>query len=145
MVAMIVVDVNLLLCAVISGFPQHQAARDWWEHLLNGAAEVGLASPAVFGFLRIATNPRVLATPMSIAAAVGHVRTWFDRPNVRLLVPGPGHQDIAFDLLAGIGTAGNLTTDAQLAAYALELDAEIHSSDTDFARFAGLRWVNPLA
>lgn len=142
---MIVVDVNLLLYAVISGFPQHQAARAWWEELLSGSAEVGLSGPAVFGFLRIATNPRVLTVPMSIEEATGHVRGWLDRPNVRFLVPGVQHLDLALDLLAAVGTAGNLTTDAQLAAYALELDAEMHSNDTDFARFAGLRWVNPLA
>jgi predicted nucleic acid-binding protein len=59
---MIVVDVNLLLYAVISGFPQHEPARSWWEETLNGSQEVGLTSPAVFGFLRIATNPRVLTT-----------------------------------------------------------------------------------
>ena len=142
---MIVVDVNLLLYAVISGFPQHPAAQEWWEEQLNGTAEVGLSAPSVFGFLRIATNRRVLARPMSIDEAIGHVRAWLDRPNVHFLVPGARHLDLAFGLLAGVGTAANLTTDAQLAAYALEQDAEMHSNDTDFARFAGLRWVNPLA
>lgn len=142
---MIVVDVNLLLYAVISGFPQHQAARTWWEQQLNGQAEVGLAGPAVFGFLRIATNPRVLVTPMSIDAAIGHVRSWLSRPNVRFLVPGTRHLDLALELLAGVGTAANLTTDAQLAAHALEMDADMCSNDTDFARFSDLRWVNPLA
>lgn len=142
---MIVVDVNLLLYAVISGFPQHQAARKWWEQQLNGEAEVGLAGPAVFGFLRIATNPRVLVTPMSIEEAIGHVRSWLSRPNVRFLVPGTRHLDLALELLAGAGTAANLTTDAQLAAHAIEMDADMCSNDTDFARFSDLRWVNPLA
>jgi uncharacterized protein len=142
---MIVVDVNLLLYAVISGFPQHQAARNWWEQQLNGQAEVGLAAAAIFGFLRIATNPRVLVAPMSIEEAIGHVRSWLSRPNVLFLVPGSRHLDLALELLAGVGTAGNLTTDARLAAYALELDADMCSNDTDFARFSDLRWVNPLA
>jgi predicted nucleic acid-binding protein len=53
--------------------------------------------------------------------------------------------DIAFGLLRSVGTGGNLTTGAQLAALALEYDAEIHSNDTDFGRFPGLRWSNPLA
>lgn len=142
---MIVVDVNLLLYAVISGFRQHQAARKWWEQQLNGQAEVGLAGPAVFGFLRIATNPRVLVTPMSIDEAIGHVRSWLSRPNVRFLVPGTRHLDLALELLSGVGTAANLTTDAQLAAHAIEMDADMCSNDTDFARFSDLRWVNPLA
>jgi predicted nucleic acid-binding protein len=52
---------------------------------------------------------------------------------------------MAFGLLEAAGTAGNLTTDAQLAAYAIDLDAEVHSNDSDFGRFPELRWVNPLA
>ena len=141
---MIVVDVNLLLYAVISGFPQHESARTWWEEELNGPREIGLASPALFGFLRVATNPRVLTVPMAITVAIAHVTSWLEQPNVRFLVPGSRHLDLAFELLAGIGTAGNLTTDVQLAAYAIELDAELHSNDSDFGRFKALRWINPL-
>jgi len=44
-----------------------------------------------------------------------------------------------------VGTGGNLTTDVQLAAYAFEYDADMFSNDTDFARFPGLRWHNPLS
>jgi uncharacterized protein len=140
----IVVDVNMLLYAVISGFPQHEAARAWWEDTLNGPAEVGLSGPAVFGFLRISTNPRVLASPLSVEEATGYVTEWLDLPNVCLLAPGPRHLEIAFGLLRAAGTAGNLTTDAQLAALAIEHEAEMCSNDTDFGRFEGLRWVNPL-
>jgi len=141
---MIVVDVNLLLYAVISGFPQHEPARAWWEETLNGSQEVGLTSPAVFGFLRIATNPRVLTNPMPVANAIGHVRRWLDQPNVRFLVPGSQHLELAFEMLEAAGTAGNLTTDVQLAAFALEQEAELNSNDSDFGRFSALRWVNPL-
>ncbi len=35
-------------------------------------------------------------------------------------------------------------TDVQLAAFAFEYDADMFSNDTDFARFPGLRWRNPL-
>ena len=141
---MIVVDVNLLLYAVISGFPQHERARAWWEEALNSSREVGLSSAAVFGFLRIATNPRVLTDPMPVGTALGHVRRWLDQPNVRFVVPGNRHLELAFEMLAAAGTAGNLTTDVQLAALALEQDAELNSNDSDFGRFKVLRWVNPL-
>jgi uncharacterized protein len=120
------------------------APRAWREETLNGGGEVGLTSPAVFGFLRIATNPRVLTNPMPVATATGHVRRWLDQPNVRLLVPGSRHLDLAFEMLADIGTAGNLTTDVQLAAFALEQEAELSSNDSGFGRFKDLRWVNPL-
>lgn len=142
---MIVVDVNLLLYAVVSSFPQHDRARSWWERCLNSTAEVGLAAPALFGFLRLTTSARVLVTPLTVHAATQYARDWVDQPNVRFLLPGPRHLDIAFELLEGLGTAGNLTTDVQLAALAIEYEGELHSNDTDFGRFTGLRWVNPLS
>lgn len=141
---MIVPDVNLLLYAVISGFPQHARARAWWERTVNSAARVGVTPPAVFGFLRIATNLRILDSPLAVDEAIGYVRGWLAEPNVDFLTPGPDHLDIAFDLLQEIGTAGNLTTDVELAAAAIECHGELHSNDTDFARFANLHWVNPL-
>lgn len=141
---MIVPDVNLLLYAVIDGFPQHNEARDWLETAINGPVQVGLTGPAVFGFLRISTNPRVLESPLPVGTAIGYVEGWLDRSNVEFLRPGPRHLQIAFELLTTIGTAGNLTTDVQLAAYAIELDAELCSNDADFGRFPQLRWTNPL-
>ncbi|GDY31243.1 type II toxin-antitoxin system VapC family toxin [Gandjariella thermophila] len=141
---MIVPDVNLLLYAVISGFPQHSRARSWWEQTVNSTTRIGLAYPALFGFLRISTNARVLESPLAAADAVAYVDDWLAQPNVDLLVPNPRHLDIALGLLRDIGTAGNLTTDVQLAAHAIEHDAEMHSNDSDFARFPNLKWVNPL-
>ena len=141
---MIVPDINLLLYAVITSFPQHPKAREWWERTVNTAPEIGLAAPALFGFLRLVTNPHVLETPLRVEAALAYVRDWLEQPNVQFLNPGTRHLEIAFGMLESIGTARNLTTDVQLAAHATELDAELHSNDTDFGRFAGLRWVNPL-
>lgn len=141
---MSIVDVNLLLYAVITGFPQHRAANAWFEGILNGTAPLGLTSPAIFGFLRLSTNARVIASPLPVESAVGYVNDWLARPNVEFIRPGPRHLEISFELLTGIGTAGNLTTDVQLAAYAIERDAELCSNDTDFGRFPRVRWVNPL-
>jgi toxin-antitoxin system PIN domain toxin len=140
----IVPDVNLLLYANFSGFTQHAAALRWWEELLNGQTEVGMAGPAVFGFIRLATNPRVFDKPMAASAAVKLVEGWLAAPAVHFLLPGPRHLEIAFRLLRGLGTAGNLTTDVQLAALAIEYQAELHSNDGDFGRFPQLRWIDPL-
>ncbi|WP_336087092.1 type II toxin-antitoxin system VapC family toxin [Nocardia sp. SSK8] len=141
---MIVPDVNLLLYATISVYPQHEAAKSWWEDAINSGEEIGLAAPAVFGFIRIATNPRVMSPPMSIDTALDFVSDWLRQPNVSHVVPGPRHLEIAFELLRKEGTGANLTTDAQLAALAIEYDAEMVSNDSDFARFGQLRWRNPL-
>lgn len=142
---MIVPDVNLLLYAHVTGFAEHRRARAWWEQAMEGTAELGLPAPAIFGFLRIATNPRVFDRPMAVGEAVDTVNRWLGRPRARFLAPGPRHLEIAFALLRPLGTAGNLATDVQLAAYAIENQAELCSNDTDFGRFPGLRWVNPLA
>jgi toxin-antitoxin system PIN domain toxin len=141
---MVIPDVNLLLYANVSAFRQHAAAKKWWEALLGGREEVGIAGPALFGFVRIATNRRVLDPPMAVEGALARVETWLSRAQVRFLQPGPRHLEIAFRLLRALGAAGNLTTDVQLAALAIENQAELHSNDSDFARFPDLRWVDPL-
>lgn len=141
---MVVADVNLLLYAHVTGFRQHRAAKKWWEALLAGREQVGIAGPALFGFVRLATNRRVLDPPMDVEGALERVESWFSRTQVHFLQPGPRHLEIAFGLLRALGAAGNLTTDVQLAALAIENQAELHSNDSDFARFPDLRWVDPL-
>ena len=70
--------------------------------------------------------------------------SWLLRSHIHPLDPGPRHLEILTGLLTECGVAGNLTTDAHLAAIAMEYQAEIHSNDADFGRFSGLRWFNPL-
>jgi toxin-antitoxin system PIN domain toxin len=140
----IVPDINLLLYAHFECFPRHRQARAWWEEQLNGDRAVGLCAPVVFGFIRIATNRRVFDPPMSVAQAIDTVDGWIARPTVRWVTSGPRHLAIAFGLLCELGTAANLTTDAQIAAHAIENQGTVHSNDTDFGRFEGLRWSNPL-
>lgn len=141
---MIVPDVNLLLHSYNSGSSVHSAARKWWEGLLNGTRPVGLSWVAILGFIRVATHSRILENPLPVSSACANVRAWLGQPYVVVLDPGPRHTGILIDLLESLGTAGNLTTDAHLAALAIEHQAELHSTDADFARFQGLRWTNPL-
>lgn len=141
---MIVPDVNLLLYAHFDAYAEHAKARTWWDGLLNGRIDIGVPGPALFGFLRLATNRKLFDPPMSVETALSRVESWLARPNVRFLAPGPRHLEIAFRLLRQLGTAANLTTDVQLAALAIEHQAEIHSNDVDFGRFPQLRWINPL-
>ena len=142
---MIIPDVNLMLYAVIDAFPLHERAKSWWEETVNSSELIGLTDPAIFGFLRISTNPRLIKPPLAVDEATEYVEGWLSEPNVRWTVPGPRHHDRAFGFLRSVGTAANLTTDVQLAAIAIENDATICSNDADFARFGDVRWVNPLA
>jgi uncharacterized protein len=141
---MIVPDANLLLYAYDAASPFHRAAARWWEKLLSGVEPVGLCPVVVFAFLRLATHPKVFDRPMTVAEAKKHIASWLARPNARLLVAGPDHITSVCALLAKAGTAGSLVTDAQIAALALEYGATVHTADTDFSRFAGIEWKNPL-
>jgi toxin-antitoxin system PIN domain toxin len=140
----IVPDLNLVIYAHNADAPDHAAARAWWEGLLNGTEPVALPWAVSLGFIRLMTHRAVLVTPLPPPAAIAHVRAWFAQPHVAPLDPGPLHLDVLERVLAAAGTAGNLTTDAHLAALAIEHQCELHSNDTDFARFPGLRWRNPL-
>lgn len=141
---MILPDVNLLIYAYNSDAPQHTEARAWWEELLSSDYPVGLPWATMLGFIRIMTHRAVLLTPLAAGPAIAHVRSWHTRPNVSVLEPGPRHLDVLERLFEALGTAGRLTTDAHLAALAIEHQCELCSNDADFARFPGLRWRNPL-
>ncbi len=141
---MIIPDLNLLVYAHNAADQRHAAAREWWETCLNGHEPVGMAWATLLGFVRLTTHRQVLVSPLPVATATGVVEEWLDQPIVRVLVPGRDHARHCFGFLKKLGVAGNLTTDAHLAALALEYQAELHSTDTDFARFPGLRWRNPL-
>ena len=141
---MILVDANLLLYAYDTSAPAHQAAKIWWEDRLSQPEPVGLAWVTLLAFVRIGTNPRVFAKPLSLAEACAYVAAWLGRPMVRILQPGEHHWRILDDLLRRTQAAGNLVTDAHLAALALEHGARLLSTDQDFRRFDTLRWENPL-
>ena len=141
---MIVPDVNLLVHAYNADSPRHDRARKWWETALNGSKPVGLPWAVLLGYLRLTTNRQILAAPLSASAACDHIRSWLNRPVASIIHTGDGHAEILFGLLEHVGTASSLTTDAHLAALAIEHQADLHSTDADFGRFPGLRWVNPV-
>jgi hypothetical protein len=141
---MIVPDLNLLIYAYDSSSPSHPRARKWWIQTLSGTEAVGISWIVALGFIRLWTNPRIFAVPMTVDLAATHVESWFKRPLVRPLNPGARHAELVFGLLRAEGAGGNLTTDAHLAALAIEANATVHTADTDFLRFAGVRWINPL-
>lgn len=141
---MILPDLNLLIYAHDSQSARHHEARAWWEETLNSQRPVGLAWVTILGFLRLTTHARLVSNPMTPAESIRRVRGWLAVPSVRIVTPGARHGEILFRLVESVGVAGNLTTDAHLAALAMEYQAEVASTDTDFGRFAGLRWRNPL-
>jgi toxin-antitoxin system PIN domain toxin len=138
-------DVNLLLYAIDEKSPSHDPAREWLEAVLSGTEAVAFAWVVLLGFLRISTNPAAIEQPLQPADALEHIDEWLTQPVATIVEPAGTHAATLRRLLQPLGTAGNLTTDAHLAALAIEHGAELCSSDNDFSRFEGVRWTNPLA
>jgi toxin-antitoxin system PIN domain toxin len=135
----VIVDANVLLYAVDLASAHHERARSWLDGSIAGSEAVGLAWIALLAFIRIGTNPSVLPTPMTADEATGQVETWLGAPAAVVAQSTARHASVLRGLLRDTGTAGNLTTDAHLAALALEHGADIVSYDRDFARFPGVR------
>jgi hypothetical protein len=140
----ILVDANVLVYAIDSDSHHHRAARRWLEGALSGTAPVGFAWIVLLAFLRVTTRPGILRRPLSPEKATAFVDEWLAQPNARAVAPGEGHWQILRTLLGATGTAGNLTSDAHLAAMALEQGASICSTDRDFERFPGIERIDPL-
>jgi toxin-antitoxin system PIN domain toxin len=140
---LILLDSNLLLYAKFEDVPQHHRAKMWLEEQLNGSVRIGIPWQASLAFLRLATNARVFAQPLAIAAAWNQLMEWLDHPRVWIPEATDEHASVLGLLLDGSVT-GNLIADAHLAALAIEHGLTVCSADTDFARFAGVSWVNPM-
>jgi hypothetical protein len=138
-------DINLLLYAINESFPQHRVAKAWWDSVLSGAEAVGLGHVVLLGFLRLATHRRVFVEPLTMGQAIEVVDGWLAQPNVRLLPPAETHWDVWRGMLQAGAPGASLVTDAHIAALAAEYGMVLYSNDADFARFPGVRVVNPLA
>jgi len=142
---MLIPDVNVLINAHNRSSQLHERSRDWWETALNSDRPIGLPWVVILGFIRITTNRRIIAHPLTVTDALDIVREWLEKPTVHIISPGDGHAEILFNLLEAVGAAGNLTTDAHIAALAIEYHAEVATIDSDFDRLPGVRWFNPVA
>jgi len=140
----ILVDLNLLLYATNRDTAHHDAARSWWEAALSGDEPIGLAWSVLVGFVRVSTHPSIFPHPLTPEQALAVVDEWLAQPNAVLVSPTSRHWRIFEELLGPLGAAGNLTTDAHLAALAIERGAKLCSTDRDFGRFPRLDWINPL-
>lgn len=142
---MTVVDANVLLYAVNADDPTHVPARRWLESALGSTESVAFSWVVILAFLRIATSSRVFNTPLTAPEATAYVEDWLRQPAAVVISPTSRHLAILGGLLAQTGGAGNLITDAHLAALAVEHGARIASFDRDFLRFPGIRLTIPTA
>jgi toxin-antitoxin system PIN domain toxin len=140
---MILIDANVLIYAVNEDAPLNRRAKRCLESSLGGSETVGFSWVVLLAFLRLSTRPGLFRNPLTIAAACDVVDSWLDQSSATIVHAGPRHLRIFRDLLVPLGTGGNLTSDAHLAAIAIEHGAELCSFDADFARFPGLKWRSP--
>lgn len=142
---MILIDANLLLYAYNSSSEHHRTARKWLEAVISREQRIGLSWIVVLAFLRLATTPRIFPEPLTMGEAISIVSGWLARPNVVLLHPTERHWEVLSSLLAVTRIRGRDVTDAHLAALSMEHGATFCTSDRDFARFPGLKTLDPLA
>jgi len=140
----ILVDANILLYAEDQQSPHHAMARQWWDAQLSDASPVCLCWTVLGAFIRIGTNPRVFERPLSLDQALSRVQSWLDQPCTRIVYPTDRHWIVFQRMLIEGQAVANLVTDAHLAALASEHGCELISTDTDFSRFPGVKWRNPL-
>lgn len=140
---MILPDVNVLVHAHNSDSAVHETARDWWDNCLSGSEGVGLAWATLLGFVRVSTNRKIVARPLPVRDVMETIHRWIELPHIHIAQPSDRHFARLRVVLEQLGAAGNLTTDAHLAVLAMERGYVLYSTDADFARFDGLRWLNP--
>lgn len=130
-----IVDANVLLYAVNRQSAQHQAAHRWLTNALSGSEVVGLPWVSLLAFVRLSTSRRIFASPLSPGDAMTLVESWLAQPAAVAVEPTIRHSSVLCGLLEEAGTAGNLTTDAHIAALAIEHGATVVTFDRDFERF----------
>jgi hypothetical protein len=137
-------DVNLFLYSADESSPLHAPALAWVQETMSGSETVALAWAVLLGFIRISTNSALSEKALEPEQALDLVDGWLAQPSVTVVHPTDRHAAVLRDLLTPLGAAGNLTSDAHLAALAIEHGALLCSCDNDFSRFPGLRWSDPL-
>ena len=141
---MIVLDANLLIYAYDSTTPEHGRARAWIEEVFSGHESIGLPWLSIYAFVRILTHPGMPSSKLTTQSAVGIVDQWLNLPHVLTLAPSDRYWPSFREMLIGGDVKGRLTTDAALAALTIEHAGILYTNDRGFARFPGLRWINPL-
>ncbi len=137
-------DANLLLCAVDRSSPYNTAAAAWLERTLNGDRRVALPWQTIGAFLRISTHPRITTSPLSAPDAMAYVEQWLSVPATWIPATTERTAQVLAGLYADTTITANLVPDAQLAAIAVEHGLVVCSTDADFARFPAVRWHDPL-
>lgn len=142
---MLLPDVNILIYAHRAESPDHERYAEWLHQLASGAEPFGLSDLGASGFVRIVTNPRIWDEPTTTEDALEFIERLRRRSNARTLSHGAASWEHFARLCRETQARGKLVADAYHAALAIEHGCELVTTDSDFARFVGLRHRHPLA
>jgi uncharacterized protein len=140
----ILIDANILLYAYIASSPHHEAAVRWLTSAMERREEIGLPWISILAFIRIITGP-ALSNAATLEAAIASIDDLLAESNVILIHPSVSHWQLLQRTLRAGQANRELVNDAHLAALAIEHNAALCTNDRDFARFPGLKIVNPIA
>lgn len=142
---MIVPDVNVLVYAYRREAPRHEEYATWLAGVVTGHDELGLVESALTGFVRIVTNPRIVADPAPTPEALRFVHALRNGARARGLTATDSTW-AQLESFAGTDSQvrGNLVPDAWLAAMARSHGGRVATADRGFARFHGLDWFVPV-
>lgn len=140
---MLLLDANLLIYSHEPRSPNHEVARVWFEEVVNSQTKIGFPWPTLLGFIRLMGNPRVVRQPIPLRESWRRVESWLQLPQSWIPLPTERHRAILAGLLESVSRP-DTANDAHLAALAIEHGLTVCSTDSDFARFQGVRWENPL-
>lgn len=140
---MILPDVNVLVAAFRPDHEFHGVCRPWLERTVNSANAFAVSELALSACVRIVTNARVFREPNSLDEALAFADALRRPSHAVLVTPGLRHWDIFKRLCRESHVRGPVVTDAYFAALAIEHGCEWITLDSDFARFADLKWRRP--
>lgn len=140
---MILLDANVLIYACRRDAEQHAKYRDWLADALGGDEPVGIYPETLAAVIRITTHARVWKHPISVADAVSFCEAVRSAPSTVVVQPADNHWSVFTELCDQGSVRGSLVMGAWLAAVAIENGCTLITTDTDFARFKGLRWRMP--
>jgi len=138
-------DVNVYLYAMRSDSRHHDPCKEWLESSINDSEPVGVSELVLSSVLRISTNHRVFSVPSTIDEVLEFCDAVLAARAVVRIRPGARHWDIFASLVRRHNARANDVPDTYLAALGLENGATLVTRDSDFARFDGLKRMDPVS
>ena len=141
-----VIDSNLLLYAANESTPESSVAREFLLSAGHSSDSWYVTEGILYEFLRVSTHPRVFPRPLRWQEAMRFLQPILGSSRFNTLRASDRHWLVVEEVLAGLShPAGNLVFDVRTVVLMRENGVrDIHTTDTDFLQFSGIRVINPL-